>query len=138
MSHEPGETKFRVDDHGVDELVAALDGFESLTDAFQYPAAILASVWRRMLATGVIAPPQFTSLDRVEVVVLDANVIELRMPVDTTFGELMKTVSVFVQGLAGGDLANQVAREAARLAQALEVADSNQYLAKGPQQKPHN
>jgi hypothetical protein len=60
------------------------------------------------------------------------------MPVDTTFGELMKTVSVFVQGLAGGDLANQVAREAARLAQALEVADSNQYLAKGPQQKPHN
>jgi hypothetical protein len=60
------------------------------------------------------------------------------VPVGTTFGELVKSVSVFIEALAEGDLAKQVADEAGRLAAALEVADSNQYFAEGPGQKPHN
>lgn len=141
MSHKTGGTDFGVDDQGVGDLVASLGEVDSLTEAFHtdaFPAVVLAPVWRRMLATGVVVGPQWMRLDRAEVVLVDANVLELRVPVGTTFGELVKSVSVFIEALAEGDLAKQVADEAGRLAAALEVADSNQYFAEGPGQKPHN
>lgn len=141
MSHKTGGTDFGVDDQGVGDLVASLGEVDSLTEAFHtdaFPAVILAPVWRRMLATGVVVGPRWMRLDRAEVVLVDANVLELRVPVSTTFGQLVKSVPVYIDRLAEGELATQVADEAERLAAVLEAADENRYFAHGPGQKPHN
>jgi len=141
MSRKPGGTEFGIGDQAASDYTASLGGVDSLTEAFHttdFPAVILAPVWRAMLATGVVVAPPRVAVDRAEVVLLDANVLELRVPVGTSFGELVKSVPVYIDGLAEGDLAKQVADEAWRLAAVLEVADSNHHFAEGPGQKPHN
>ena len=141
MAKKPRDSEFAVGDEGVKDLVTSLGNVDSLTDAFPtdaFPAVILAPVWRAMLATGVVVAPPRVAVERAEVVLVDANVLELRVPVSTTYGELVKSVPVVIEGLAEGDLADQVADEAERLARVLEVADSNQHFAEGPGQKPHN
>ena len=141
MKNEPGDTGFGVGDEGVKDLVTSLGDVDSLTDAFPtdaFPAVILAPVWRAMLARGVVVAPPRVAVDRAEVVLVDANVLELRVPVGTSYGDLVKSVPVVIEGLAEGDLAKQVTGEAERLAGVLETADAQQHYAHGPGQKPHN
>jgi hypothetical protein len=141
MSHKPSGTEFGVGDQAARDFAASLGGVDSLVDAFpidSFPAVILAPVWRAMLAASVVVAPPRVAVDRVEVVLVDANVLELRVPVSTTFGQLVKSVPVYIDQLAEGDLATQIANEANRLAAALEVADANPHFADGTDQKPHN
>jgi hypothetical protein len=141
MSRRPDGTEFGIGDQAASDLTASLGNVESLTEAFHtnvFPAVILAPVWRRMLATGVVVAPQSVRVDLAEVVVVDADVLELRVPISTTFGELVKSVPVVIRELAEGELSKQVADEAWRLAAVLEVAASNEHFAHGPGQKPHN
>ena len=141
MSRNAGGTEFGVGHQAAKDLAEQLGGARSLEEKFSddaYPAVILAPVWRAMLATGVVVAPQRVQVDRAEVVLVDANVLELRVPVGTTFGELVKSVPVVVDQLADGDLAKQIDDEANRLAAVLEVAAEQQHFAHGPGQKPHN
>jgi hypothetical protein len=135
MSGDRGSTDFEVSDQGVQDFVASI-GAASLADAF--PAVLLAPVWRAMLEAGVVVTPPRVAVDRAEVVVLDTNVLELRVPISTTFGQLVKSVPVVIDRLADGDIEAQVTAEAERLAGVLETADSQQHYAHGPGQKPHN
>lgn len=141
MSDKPGGTEFGIGDQAALDFAASLGSVGSLEEAFSadaYPAVILAPVWRAMLATGVVVAPPRVAVERAEVVLVDANVLELRVPVSTTFGPLVKSVPVYIDRLAEGELSTQVADEAERLAAVLEAADENRYFAHGPGQKPHN
>jgi hypothetical protein len=139
MSHEQGDTEFGVSDQGVQDFAASLGGAGSLADAF--PAVLLAPVWDAMLRAGVVVAPPRVAVDRAEVLPVGPNALELRVPVSTVYGEVLKSVPVYVSGwLADGELAAQIADEAERLADALETADANDafFHTPGQGQKPHN
>jgi hypothetical protein len=139
MSDDPAGTEFGVSDQGVQDFAASLGGAASLADAF--PAVLLAPVWQAMLKAGVVVAPPRVAVDRAEVRLVDPNVLELRVPVSTVYGELVNSVTVYAdRWLATGELAIQVADEARRLAHALELADANSVfvLTPGQGQKPHN
>ena len=139
MSDGPPDTGFGVSDQGVLDFAASLGGASSLADAF--PAVLLAPVWRAMLEAGVVETPVRVAVDRAEVLLVDPTTLELRVPISTAYGQLVKTVTVYVdRWLAGGELATQVADEAELLARALEMADANSAFVHSPGQgqKPHN
>ena len=105
------------------------------------PAALLAPMWQSMLRAGVVVAPPRVAVDRAEVVLIDPNTLELRVPISTTYGALVKSVAVYVdQWPTAGELATDVADAADRLARALEAADANATFAyhPGQSQKPHN
>jgi hypothetical protein len=133
MSKQPGDAEFAVDDQRVQDLAASLGQ--------AVPAALLAPVWRAMLEAGVVVAPVRVAVDRAELVLIDPNTLELRVPISTTRGQLVKSVTVYVdQWPAAGELASQVADAAERLARALETADANSTFSYSPGQgqKPHN
>jgi hypothetical protein len=128
-----GDTGFAVDDQRVQDFAAGFTG--------AFPAALLAPVWQAMLKAGVVVAPPRVAVDRAEVVLIDPNALELRVPVSTTSGELVKSVAVYVdQWPTAGEPATEVADAADRLARALEAADANATFAyhPGQSQKPHN
>jgi hypothetical protein len=139
MSDAPGDTGFGISNQGVLDLASALGEADSLADAF--PAALLAPVWRALLDAGVVETPARVDVQRVEVLLLGPNQLELRVPVRSRHAEFVKVVPVWVgKWLAKGQLENQIGDEAERLARALERADSNPVFeySPGQGQKPHN
>ena len=133
MSESPGDTEFGVDDQRVQDFAAGFAG--------EFGAALLAPVWRAMLQAGVVAAPARVAVDRAEVVLIGPNSLELRVPISTTNGELMKSLTVYVNRWpAGDDLTTEVVDAAGRLADALEASDGNATFSyrRGPSQKPHN
>jgi len=133
MSDEPANSEFTVDDEAVQAFA------DSFTGAF--PAALLAPVWQAMLKAGVVVAPIRVAVDQAEVVLLDPNTLELRVPVSTVSGQLVKSVTVHVDRWpATGELAAEVADAAEGLAGALEKADANSTFSyrPGQGQKPHN
>jgi hypothetical protein len=133
VSDEPGDTGFGVDEQAVQDLAATFSG--------DFPAALLAPVWRAMLQKGVVVAPVRVTVDQAEVVLLDPNTLELRVPISTVSGLLVKSVAVSVRlWPLGGELATDLAAAAERLASVLETADANASFdyERGPSQKPHN
>ena len=133
MSDHPGNAEFGVDEQALQEFADSFAG--------AFPAALLAPVWQAMLRAGVVVAPIRVAVDQAEVVLIDANTLELRVPVSTVSGQLVKSVTVSVDQWPGNDeLATQVADEAAQLAAALETADANSVFVfkPGQGQKPHN
>ena len=105
MSDDPGDTGFGVSDQGVLDFAAWLGDAESLVNAF--PAALLAPVWRALLEADVVETPARVDTDRVEVLLVGPNQLELRVPVRSRYAEFVKVVPVWV----GKWLANGEARE---------------------------
>ena len=133
MSDEPGDTGFGVDEQAVEDFAARLSG--------DSPAALLAPVWRAMLRDGVVVAPVRVAVDQAEVVLLDRRTLELRVPISTVSGLLVKSVAVSVRlWPPGGELTTDLAGAAERLARVLETADANAAFdyERGPSQKPHN
>jgi hypothetical protein len=133
MSDEPGNTEFGVDDQAVQDFTATFSG--------DFPAALLAPVWRALLQKGVVVAPVRGAVDQAEVVLLDPGTLELRVPISTVSGLLVKSVTVSVrQWPHCGELATELTDAAERLAGVLETVDANvtfDYV-RGPSQKPHN
>ena len=139
MSDDPGDTGFGISHQGVLDFAAWLAGADSLANAF--PAALVAPVWRALLEADVVETPARVDSDRVEVLVVGPNVLELRVPVRSRYAEFVKVVPVWVgKGLAAGKLETQIGEEAKRLSRALELAESNPVFEHSPGQgqKPHN
>ena len=110
----------------------------TVLDAF--PAALLAPVWRALLEAGVIEAPTRVDLDRVEVLLVGPKQLELRVPVRSRSGELVKAVPVMVRRWSSsGELRNVLHEEATNLARALERAASQPVVDLGGSgQKPRN
>jgi len=133
MSESPSDTEFGVDDQRVQDFAATFSG--------DFPSALLAPVWRAMLQKGVVVAPIRVAVDQAEVVLIDPNTLEVRVPISTVSGLLVKSVTVSVrQWPPGGELTTELAGAAERLARVLETADANATFdyARGPSQKPHN
>ena len=133
MSEGSGNAEFGVDETAVQDFAATFSG--------DFPAALLAPVWRAMLQKGVVVAPVRVAVDQAEVVLLGPDTLELRVPISTVSGLLVKSVAVSVrQWPPGGELTTELAGAAERLARVLETADANATFdyARGPSQKPHN
>ena len=133
MSEGPGNAEFGVDDQAVQDFAATFSG--------DFPAALLAPVWRAMLQKGVVVAPVRVAVDQAEVVLVDPKTLELRVPVSTVSGQPVKSVTVSVRHWPpGGELTTELAGAAERLARVLETADANATFdyERGPSQKPHN
>ena len=113
-------------------------GARSLADAF--PAALLAPTWRALLENGGIKAPARVDLERVEVLVVGPNVLELRVPVRTKTAELRQGGDRSVENGRPRGPHEQLGKEAEHLVDALELADSLPMFdhTRGPGQKPHN
>jgi hypothetical protein len=140
MSGEPG-AEFGIGKQAVLDLARSLEraAADSLVDAF--PAALVAPTWRALLENGAVEAPTRVDLDRVEVRLTGPKALELRVPVRSGDGEVVKPVAVLVEKWsASGGLADQLEDEAEKLAAALELAASqptfDHYPGSG--QKPHN
>ena len=134
-----GPDGFGISAQGVLDFAASLGDADDLADGF--PAALVAPVWRALLAAGVIETPARVVAERIEVVVLGPHVLELRVPVRTRFAEFVKATPVHVpRWPATGALENQIGDEAERLAKALEHAAEIAVFEHSPgqTQKPHN
>jgi len=132
---------FGIKERDVLGLASSLDkaGARSLEDVF--PAALVAATWRALLEHGGVKAPARVLLDRVEVVLVGPKALELRVPVRSKSAEFVKVLTVSVEKWSStGQLAEQLVKEAQRLAQALERADSQAVFAHytGSGQKPHN
>jgi hypothetical protein len=139
MSDDPADTGFGISKQGVLDFASSLGGADSLVEAF--PAALLAAVWRALLEADVVETPARVDAQRVEVLLVGPNQLELRVPVRSRYAEFVKVVPVWVGNwLAKGALENQIGDEAEQLANALERADSNPVFEHSPGQgqKPHN
>ena len=102
---------------------------------------MVAPTWRALLEHGGIKAPARVDLDRVEVVLVGPKALELRVPIRAKSTEYVKVLTVSVEKWSStGELAEQLVKEAQRLAQALERADSQAVFAHytGSGQKPHN
>ena len=133
MSDGPGNAEFGVDDQALQEFADSYAG--------EFPAALLAPVWQAMLKASVVVAPIRVAVDQAEVVLLGPDTLELRVPISTVSGLLVKSVTVSVrQWPPGGELTTELAGAAERLARVLETADANATFdyARGPSQKPHN
>jgi len=138
MSDEPA---FEIKSRDVLALASTLEkaGARSLEDVF--PAALVAPTWRALLESGSIKAPARVDLDRVEVLLVGPNALELRVPVRTKSSELVKVLTVWVKKWSStGQLAEQLDKEAQRLADALAQADAQATFSHytGVGQKPHN
>lgn len=137
MSDEP--EGFGISRQGVLDFAATLGRTDELADGF--PAPLVASVWRELLAAGVIETPSRVIDERIEVLPLGPHVLELRVPVRTRYGEFVKATPVHVpRWPATGALENQIGDEAQRLARALEHTTATAVFehTPGQTQKPHN
>ena len=137
MSDEP--EGFGISRQGVLDFAASLGRADELADGF--PAPLVASVWRALLAAGVIETPARVIAERIEALPLGPHVFELRVPVRTRSGEFVKAIPVHVpRWPATGALENQIGDEAERLTRALERADAIAVVEHSPgqSQKPHN
>ncbi len=135
------ESAFGIKEKDVLGLASSLEkaGARSLADVF--PAALVAATWRELLDHGGIKAPARVELDRVEVVLVGPKALELRVPIRAKSTEYVKVLTVWVEKWSStGELAEQLVKEAQRLAQALERADSQAVFAHytGSGQKPHN
>ena len=83
MSDGPGNAEFGVDDQALQEFADSFAG--------AFPAALLAPVWQAMLKAGVVVAPIRVAVDQAEVVLIDPNTLELRVPVSTVSGQLVKS-----------------------------------------------
>ena len=134
-----GPDGFGISAQGVLDFAASLGDADDLADGF--PAALVAPVWRALLAAGVIETPARVIAERIEALPLGPHVLELRVPVRTRFGEFVKATPVHVpRWPATGALENQIGDEAERLARALEHATATAVFEHSPgqTQKPHN
>lgn len=135
------ESAFGIKEPDVLAFASSLEkaGAHSVADVF--PAALVAAAWRALLENGGIKAPARIELARVEVLLIGPKALELRVPVRPKSTEFVKVLTVWVEKWSStGELAEQLVKEAKRLAQALERADSQAVFSHytGSGQKPHN
>ena len=134
MSDDPGNAEFGVDDQALQEFADSFAG--------AFPAALLAPVWQAMLKAGVVVAPIRVAVDQAEVVLIDANTLELRVPVSTVSGAAGEERDR-VRRRSGPPTTSSRPRWPTRPSgspRALETADANAVFAykPGQGQKPHN